>query len=92
MKEILEAAGKSFFRELSEHTFKKATESLVTEGVKAAVDVWKRRRIRADEYEFAEWKKERAKAEKEAGGGDDEPEDAEASEAPEKGSDETETA
>lgn len=86
MKEILEAAGKSFFRELSEHTFKKATESLVTEGVKAAVDIWKRRRIRADEYEFAEWKKERAKAEKEAEG-EDAADEGETSEPSEKAAD-----
>lgn len=68
MKGILEAAGKSFFRELSEHTFKKATESIVTEGVKAAVEIWKRRRIRVDEYEFAEWKKEQSKAHKDSDG------------------------
>ncbi len=58
MKEILEAAGKSFFRELSEHVAKKASETLVVETTKAMVEVVKRRIIRRDEFDFAEWKKE----------------------------------
>lgn len=87
MSEILKAAGKTFLRELGEHTAKKAGETIVSEALKAGIEIWKRRRIRQDEYEFAEWKKERSKEEKEeakaAGASTDAKKPAEEAETPE---------
>lgn len=57
MKEVLEAAGKSIWKEVRELALKKGTETLVAEGIKSVVEIVKRRRIRQDEYDFAEWKK-----------------------------------
>jgi len=57
MKDILEAAGKSLWKEMRDLALKKGTETLVAEGIKSLVEVVKRRRIRRDEYDFAEWKK-----------------------------------
>ena len=61
MKELLEAASKSLWKELRDLALKKGTETLVSEGLKSFIEIAKRRRIRMDEHEFAEWKKEQSK-------------------------------
>ena len=58
MKEIFKAMSKSIWREVADHALKKGTEAFVVEGLKAIWDVAKRRRIRLDEWEWSQWKKE----------------------------------
>ncbi len=57
MKSVLETAGKSIWKEVRELALKKGTETFVAEGIKSVIEIVKRRRLRLDEYEFAEWKK-----------------------------------
>ena len=64
MKGVLEAATKSIWTEIRDLALKKGTETLVAEGIKSVIEVVKRRHIRRDEYDFAEWKKAQSKQDK----------------------------
>lgn len=55
--EILSEGSKSLWREIGVDMLRKGAATLVVEGVKAGVDVFKQRRIRRDVYEFDQWKK-----------------------------------
>lgn len=68
MKELLEAAAKPLWKEIRDLALKKGTETFVAEGIKSVIEVVKRRQLRRDDHEFDEWKKSRAKAEKEEAG------------------------
>lgn len=56
--EIAVETGKSLWREVGEDVVKKGAAAVVVEGTKALLDIWKRRRIRQDEWEFKKWKEE----------------------------------
>lgn len=85
MKGVLEAATKSIWTEIRDLALKKGTETLVAEGIKSVIEIAKRRHIRRDEYDFAEWKKAQAKQAKadDPKADDEKPADEEAAEKPE---------
>lgn len=50
-------AGKSLLREIGEDMLKKGASTVIVEGVKSVIEVYKKRRMMLDEYEFQQWKK-----------------------------------
>mgnify|MGYP001089995114 CR=1 FL=1 len=55
--ELLQAGGKSLWREIGETMLKSGASTFVVEGVKAGVDLWKQKRLRREVYDFDQWKK-----------------------------------
>lgn len=70
MKELLEAAAKPLWKEIRDLALKKGTETFVSEAVKSVIEVARRRWIRRDEFEFAEWKKAREETSAKSGEAD----------------------
>lgn len=56
-REIMQEGGKSLWREIGVDMLRKGAATLVIEGVKAGVDLFKQRRLRREVYEFDQWKK-----------------------------------
>lgn len=54
---LMEDGGKSLWREIGVDMLRKGAATLVIEGVKAGVDLFKQRRLRREVYEFDQWKK-----------------------------------
>ncbi len=55
--ELLQQGGKSLWREIGESMLKSGASTIVVEGVKAGVDLWKQKRLRREVYDFDQWKK-----------------------------------
>ena len=62
--EVLQEASKSLWRELGRTASKKAVETLVGEGIKAAIDLARRRALKIQTHELDERFKEEAEAKK----------------------------
>lgn len=54
---IAEEIAKSIWRELGRDVLKKGVSVLVTESIRARIEIAKKRKIRKDQYEFLQWKK-----------------------------------
>ena len=72
---ILKETGNSLWREVRDDAVKKLVGTTIVEGVKAVVDVWKKRQIRLDQFEFDTWKGQQdpESAAEEASEGEDTP-------------------
>ncbi len=54
---LLSETTKPLWKRVGEHALKAVAASILVEGVRAGVDIMKRRKVRQDEYEFNQWKK-----------------------------------
>jgi len=50
-------AGKSIWKEIGQDMLKKGASTAAVEGVKSVIEVFKKRKMMMDEYEFQKWKK-----------------------------------
>ncbi|MFU8807312.1 MAG: hypothetical protein ACNA8W_26115, partial [Bradymonadaceae bacterium] len=57
IEEIAREAGKSLWKDVGEDALKKAVGTIVSEGIKAVIDVWKQRRLKVQEFEIKQSQK-----------------------------------
>ena len=57
MSSIWSDVGRTLWKEVARDAFKRGVSTAVSESVKASIDIWKRRKIRRDQFAFSEWKK-----------------------------------
>lgn len=83
---IATEASKNIWKEIGQDMLKKGAATVAVEGVKSVIEVYKKRKMMMDEFEFQEWKKSRQASQKtaepEKAAPDDKDEDKPTDEAP----------
>ncbi|QED28928.1 hypothetical protein FRD01_17110 [Microvenator marinus] len=57
---IATEASKNIWKEIGQDMLKKGAATVAVEGVKSVIEVYKKRKMMMDEFEFQEWKKSRS--------------------------------
>lgn len=63
---IATEASKNIWKEIGQDMLKKGAATVAVEGVKSVIEVYKKRKMMMDEFEFQEWKKSRQASQKPA--------------------------
>ena len=63
---IATEASKNIWKEIGQDMLKKGAATVAVEGVKSVIEVYKKRKMMMDEFEFQEWKKSRQASQKTA--------------------------
>lgn len=52
ISELAKQAGKTLWQEIGEDALKKGVGTVVAEGIKAVIDIWKQRKLKEQEFEL----------------------------------------